>query len=155
MLNRTCLMGRLTRDPELRNTQTGIPVCSFSIACDRNFKNANGERETDFFDCVAWRQTAEFVSRHFTKGRMAVVEGRLQIRDWTDKDGNKRRTTELIVDNAYFGDSKPKEDGSGEPPAYGGDPMARTPASDGSGFGVPPGFAPDFGDVDEGGELPF
>ena len=113
MLNRTCLMGRLTRDPELRNTQTGIPVCSFSIACDRNFKNANGERETDFFDCVAWRQTAEFVSRHFTKGRMAVVEGRLQNRDWTDKEGNKRRTTELIVDNAYFGDSKPKEDGSG------------------------------------------
>ncbi len=108
MLNRTCLMGRLTRDPELRNTQTGIPVCSFSIACDRNFKNANGERETDFFDCVAWRQTAEFVSRHFTKGRMAVVEGRLQNRDWTDKEGNKRRTTELIVDNAYFGDSSPR-----------------------------------------------
>ena len=156
MLNRIILMGRLTRDPELRHTQTGTPVASFSLAVDRDFKDkTTGEKSTDFIDIVAWRQTAEFVSRFFTKGRMAVVEGRLQNRDWTDKEGNKRRTTELIVDNAYFGDSKPKEDGSGEPPAYGGDPMARTPASDGSGFGVPPGFAPDFGDVDEGGELPF
>ena len=155
MLNRTCLMGRLTRDPELRKTLPGTPVCSFSIACERDFKNANGEKETDFFDCVAWRQTAEFISQYFTKGRMVVVDGRLQNRGWTDKEGNKRRTTELIVDNAYFGDSKPKEDGSGEPPAYGGDPMAGAPASDGGGFGVPPGFAPDFGDVDEGGELPF
>ena len=155
MLNKIIIMGRLTRDPELRRTGSGTAVTSFSLAVDRDFKSQSGEKETDFIDIVAWRNTAEFVSKYFTKGRMAVVEGRLQIRDWTDKEGNKRRTTELIVDNAYFGDSKPKEDGSGEPPAYGGDPMARTPASDGSGFGVPPGFAPDFGDVDEGGELPF
>lgn len=87
MLNRTIMMGRLTRDPELRKTQTGTPVCSFSIACDRGFKNASGEKETDFFDCVAWRQTAEFVSQYFTKGRMVVVEGRLQNRNWTDKEG--------------------------------------------------------------------
>ena len=154
MLNRTIMMGRLTRDPELRNTQTGIPVCSFSIACDRNFKNANGERETDFFDCAAWRQTAEFVSRHFTKGRMAVVEGRLQNRDWTDKEGNKRRTTELIADNVYFGDSRPKGADEEEPPAYAQDPMAGSAAAT-DGFGVPPGFTPDFGDVEDNGDLPF
>lgn len=149
MLNKTFLMGRLTRDPELRHTQSGTPVCSFSIACERDFKNANGERDTDFFDCVAWRQTAEFVSQYFTKGRMAIVEGRLQNRDWTDNEGNKRRSTEIIVSSVYFGDSKPKDSDTGEPPAYGGDPMT---ASSG-GFGVPPGFAPDFREED--GELPF
>lgn len=154
MLNRTIMMGRLTRDPELRKTQTGTPVCSFSIACERDFKTANGEKETDFFDCVAWRQTAEFVSQYFTKGRMVVVEGRLQNRSWTDKEGNKHRTTELIVDNAYFGDSKPKDAGTGEPPAYGGDPMAGAPAPSG-GFDVPPGFVPDFGSEEGNGELPF
>ncbi len=84
MLNKSFLMGRLTRDPELRHTQAGTPVCSFSIACERDFKNDKGERDTDFFDCVAWRQTAEFVSQYFTKGRMVIVEGRLQNRDWTD-----------------------------------------------------------------------
>ena len=93
MLNRIILMGRLTRDPELRHTQTGTPVASFSLAVDRDFKDkTTGEKSTDFIDIVAWRQTAEFVSRFFTKGRMAVVEGRLQLRDWTDRDGNKRRT---------------------------------------------------------------
>lgn len=150
MLNRTIQMGRLTRDPELRRTPAGVAVCSFSIACDRDFKSANGERETDFFDVVAWRSTAEFVSKFFSKGRMAVVEGRLQNRDWTDRDGNKRRSTEIIADNVYFGDSKPKENGEGEPPAYGDDPLAGA----GNGFGVPPGFAPDFGS-DEGGELSY
>ena len=154
MLNRTIMMGRLTRDPELRNTQAGIPVCSFSIACDRGFKNANGERETDFFDCVAWRQTAEFVSRYFTKGRMTVVEGRLQNRDWTDKEGNKRRTTELIADNVYFGDSRPKDADEGEPQTYGNDPMAGSAAAS-DGFGVPTGFTPDFGDAEDSGDLPF
>ena len=150
MLNRTIQMGRLTRDPELRRTPAGVAVCSFSIACDRDFKSANGERETDFFDVVTWRSTAEFVSKFFRKGRMAVVEGRLQNRDWTDRDGNKRRSTEIIADNVYFGDSKPKENGEGEHPAYGDDPLAGA----GNGFDVPPGFAPDFGS-DEGGELSY
>ena len=106
MLNKIFLMGRLTRDPELRRTQSGTPVASFALAVDRDFKGQNGEKETDFIDVVAWRNTAEFVSKYFTKGRMAVVEGRLQIRDWTDKDGNKRKAAEVIADNVYFGDSK-------------------------------------------------
>ena len=106
MLNKIILMGRLTRDPELRRTQSGTAVTSFSLAVDRDYKAQDGERETDFIDIVAWRSTAEFVSKYFTKGRMAVVEGRLQVRDWTDKDGNKRRSTEVIADSVYFGDSK-------------------------------------------------
>ena len=106
MLNKIFLMGRLTRDPELRKTQSGIAVASFTLAVDRDYKPQDGERETDFIDIVAWRGTGEFVSKYFTKGRMAVVEGRLQVRDWTDKDGNKRRNTEVIADNVYFGDSK-------------------------------------------------
>lgn len=106
MLNKIFIMGRLTRDPELRRTQNGTAVTSFTLAVDRDFKNADGTKETDFIDCVVWRQTAEFVSKYFTKGRMAVVEGRLQIRDWQDKDGNKRRNAGVIADNAYFGDSR-------------------------------------------------
>lgn len=109
MLNKIILMGRLTRDPELRRTGSGTAVTSFAIAVDRDFKSQNGEKETDFIDVVAWRTTAEFVSKHFSKGRMAVVEGRLQIRDWTDKDGTKRRTAEVIADNVYFADSKRDE----------------------------------------------
>ncbi len=106
MLNKIFIMGRLTRDPELRRTQNGTAVTSFTLAVDRDFKNADGTKETDFIDCVVWRQTAEFVSKYFTKGRMAVVEGRLQIRDWQDKDGNKRRNAGVIADNVYFGDSR-------------------------------------------------
>ena len=106
MLNKIFLIGRLTRDPELRRTQSGTPVASFALAVDRDFKAQNGEKETDFIDVVAWRNKAEFVSKYFTKGRMAVVEGRLQIRDWTDKDGNKRKAAEVIADNVYFGDAK-------------------------------------------------
>lgn len=106
MLNKIILMGRLTRDPELRRTGSGTAVTSFAIAVDRDFKSQNGEKETDFIDVVAWRTTAEFVSKHFAKGRMAAVEGKLQIRDWTDKDGTKRRTAEVIADNVYFADSK-------------------------------------------------
>ena len=114
MLNRIILMGRLTRDPELRHTQTGTAVASFTLAVDRDFKDRNsGERATDFIDVVAWRQTGEFVSRYFTKGRMAVVEGRLQMRDWTDKDGNKRRSAEVVADNVYFGDSKRDAESAG------------------------------------------
>lgn len=111
MLNHITIMGRLTRDPELRHTQSGTPVAALTLAVDRDFKDKEtGERATDFIDVVAWRQTAEFVSRYFTKGRMAVVEGRLQLRSYTDRDGNKRRAAEVVADHAYFGDSK-KEDG--------------------------------------------
>lgn len=106
MLNKVFIMGRLTRDPELRRTNSGTAVTSFTLAVDRDFKNADGTKETDFIDCVAWRSTAEFAAKYFTKGRMAVVEGKLQIRDWTDKDGNKRRNAEVIADNLYFGDSR-------------------------------------------------
>lgn len=113
MLNRIIIMGRMTRDPELRTTQTGTPVASFTLAVDRDIKNKQtGQRETDFIDVVAWRQTGEFVSRYFAKGRMAVVEGRLQIREWTDKDGNKRRAAEVVADNVYFGDAKQSENTS-------------------------------------------
>lgn len=114
MLNRIIIMGRLTRDPELRRTQTSLPVVSFTLAVDRDFKDkTTGEKGVDFIDVVAWRSTAEFVSRYFTKGRMAVAEGRLQVRDWTDKDGNKRRTAEVVAENVYFGDSKRDGDGGG------------------------------------------
>ena len=107
MLNRIVIMGRLTRDPELRRTQNGTAVTSFSVAVDRDFKSReSGEKATDFIDVVAWRQTAEFVCQYFTKGRMAVVSGRLQIRNWQDKEGNKRRSAEVVADNVYFGDSK-------------------------------------------------
>ena len=106
MLNHIVIMGRLTRDPELRKTPNGTSVASFTLAVDRDFKNADGTKETDFVDCVVWRQTAEFVSKYFAKGRMAVVEGRLQMREWQDKDGHKRRNAEVIADNVYFGDSR-------------------------------------------------
>ena len=107
MLNHIVIMGRLTRDPELRRTGTGVAVASFTVAVDRDFAGReSGERETDFIDCVAWRNTGEFVSKYFTKGSMIVVSGRLQIRGWTDKEGNKRRTAEVVADNVYFGESK-------------------------------------------------
>ena len=105
MLNQITIMGRLTRDPELRRTGTGVAVTSFTVAVDRDFSKET-EKETDFIDCVAWRSTGEFVSKYFKKGSMAVVSGRLQIRSWTDKDGNKRRTAEVVADNVYFGESK-------------------------------------------------
>lgn len=106
MLNKIVLMGRLTRDPELRQTQSGNSVVSFTLACDRDFAAQGAEKETDFVDIVAWRGTAEFVSKYFSKGRMAVVSGRLQIRNWEDKDGNKRKTAEIVAESVYFGDSK-------------------------------------------------
>ena len=118
MLNHITIMGRLTRDPELRRTGSGIAVASFTVAVDRDFGGRDGgERETDFIDCVAWRQTGEFVSKYFTKGSMIVVSGRLQIRNWNDKDGNKRRTAEVVADNVYFGESKRGSEGGS---AYGG-----------------------------------
>jgi len=141
MLNHITIMGRLTRDPELRRTGSGIAVASFTLAVDRDFAPRDGgERETDFIDCVAWRQTGEFVSKYFTKGRMAVVSGRLQIRSWTDKDGNKRRSAEVVADNVYFGDSRRDGDSSSSygnsysapsAPSYGGySAPASAPASD-------------------------
>lgn len=120
MLNHIVLMGRLTRDPELRRTGSGIAVASFRLAVDRDFAPKDGgEKETDFIDVVAWRSTAEFVSRFFTKGRMAVVSGRLQMRNWTDKEGNKRTSAEVVADNVYFGDSK--RDGAAPAPQGGFD----------------------------------
>ena len=121
MLNKIIVMGRLTRDPELRQTPNGVNVASFSVACDRDFKDKNtGEKQTDFIDVVAWRNTADFVSRFFTKGRMAVVEGRLQIRNWEDQSGNKRRTAEIVAENIYFGDSRPGGEGGAPAPYQGG-----------------------------------
>ena len=118
MLNHITLMGRLVRDPELRRTGTGIAVASFRIAVDRDFGSKDGgERKADFIDCVAWRQTGEFISKYFAKGRMIVVDGRLEMRDWTDKEGNKRTSAEVVVANAYFGDSKRDNEGGN---AYGG-----------------------------------
>lgn len=141
MLNKIEIMGRLTRDPELRRTQSGIAVTSFSVACERDFKSQDGEKETDFVDIVAWRNTAEFVSKYFAKGRMAVVVGRLQIRDWTDRDGGKRRSAEIVADSVYFGDSKPKE-GTSAPSGNGVEEL-------------PKGFDP-FAEIrEEDGELPF
>ena len=137
MLNKIILMGRLTRDPELRTTQSGTKVAGFALAVERDYKDQSGEKETDFIDVVAWRGTAEFVSKYFTKGRMAVVEGRLQIRDWTDKDGGKRRSAEVVAENVYFGDSKKSE----AAPAYGEAPGAH---------------GGDFAEIgEEDGELPF
>ena len=153
MLNHIVIMGRLTRDPELRRTGSGIAVTSFTVAVDRDFGNReNGERETDFIDCVAWRQTGEFVSKYFAKGRMAVVSGRLQIRNWTDKEGNKRRTAEVIADNVYFGDSKRDGDNSGS--SYGGNTYAAPAAPSYSAPASAP--ASDFAMLDDDdAQLPF
>lgn len=119
MLNHIVIMGRLVRDPELRRTGTGVAVASFRMAVDRDFAPKDGgERKADFIDCVAWRQTGEFISKYFTKGRMIIVDGRLEMRDWTDKDGNKRTSAEIVVANAYFGDSK--RDGDSGNSSYGG-----------------------------------
>ena len=165
MLNHIVLMGRLTRDPELRRTGSGIAVASFSLAVDRDFgSRETGEKETDFIDIVAWRNTAEFVSKYFTKGRMAVVSGRLQIRNWTDKEGNKCRSAEVVADNIYFGDSK--RDTQADPfgasystGAYGAAPAA--PAAPAASFGAPsapaaPAPASDFAMLeDDDDQLPF
>jgi len=156
-------MGRLVRDPELRTTQSGISVTSFTLAVDRDFKNRDsGEKSTDFIDVVAWRQTAEFVCKYFAKGRMAIAEGRLQIREWKDRDGNNRRSAEVVADNVYFGDSK--RDGAGgdsySPPPYGNPAPSyggnQAPAY-GGGYGAPAGDPSGFAEMDDqdGGDLPF
>lgn len=142
MLNHITIMGRLTRDPELRYTNSKIPVASFTLACDRDFSGKDGgDKITDFVDCVAWRGTAEFVSKYFRKGSMAVVSGRLQFRDWTDRDGNKRRNAEVLAEQVYFGESK----GHKPETTYGG--TTYPPANNG-------GYSP-MTDADEDGELPF
>lgn len=153
MLNHIVVMGRLARDPELRQTQNGTPVASFTLAVDRDFKDkATGERATDWINVVAWRQTGEFVSRYFTKGRMAVVEGRLQIRDWTDKEGNKRQTAEVVAENVYFGDSKQSSSEGGSYSA----PSGGFSAPSGGGYGAPAAGADQFEELtDDDGELPF
>ena len=168
MLNHIVIMGRLARDPELRRTGSGIAVTSFTLAVDRDFAPKDGgERETDWIDCVAWRQTGEFVSKYFTKGRMAVVSGRLQIRTWTDKDGNKRRSAEVVADNVYFGDSKRDDHagsayGSYSAPAqnYGGSNggySAPAPAGSYGSYGAPASApASDFAMLEEDdAQLPF
>jgi single-strand DNA-binding protein len=154
MLNHIVIMGRLTRDPEVRYTQSQLPVVSFTVAVDRDYSGRDGgERQTDFIDCVAWRQTAEFVGKYFKKGSMAVVSGRLQIRDWTDREGGKRRSAEIVVDNIYFGESKRDSSNSGSynansygsQPTYSNDSASKDSAPTG-------GFA----ELDDGdGELPF
>ena len=151
MLNKIFIVGRLTRDPELRRTQSGTAVTSFSLAVDRDFKSQSGEKETDFIDVVAWRSTAEFVAKYFTKGRMAIVEGRLQIRPWTDKDGNNRRSAEVVADNIYFGDSK--RDSAGDMGGYSA-PAYTAPAG---GYSAPVGGGSSgFAEIDEeDGDLPF
>ena len=139
MLNHIVIMGRLTRDPELRRTGSGVAVASFTLAVDRDFSSKDSkEKETDFIDCVAWRQTGEFVSKYFAKGRMACVSGRLQLRDWTDKDGNKRRNAEVLADNVYFADSKNSatDNNVGHTAAPAGNPAAPAgnPAAPAAGF---------------------
>lgn len=148
MLNKIFLQGRLVSDPELRHTPSGVPVASFRIAVDRDFKDKEtGEKKADFINIVAWRQTGEFVSRFFTKGRLAVVEGRLQMRDYTDRDGNKRTAAEVMADNVYFGDSRKDSESSG-----GG--YAPPPAHTDRGYSAPPA-GDQFADLDDDGELPF
>lgn len=129
MLNKIVIMGRLTRDPELRRTGSGTQVASFTLAVDRDFTGKDGgERETDFIDCVAWRATGEFVDRYFRRGSMAIVVGRLQIRAWTDKDGNKRRSAEVVAESVYFGEAKGKAVSAEPESLYGANDVA------GSGF---------------------
>lgn len=142
MLNKIVIMGRLTHDPEMRQTGSGTPVTSFSLAVERDYGGRDGgEKQTDFIDVVAWRHTAEFVDKYFAKGDMAAVSGRLQIRDWTDKDGNKRRSAEVIVNSIYFGDSKKDGDSSSGNYRAAGAPVDVS--------------ASDFTDVEDDGELPF
>jgi len=155
MLNHITLMGRLVADPELRRTGSGVAVATFRIAVDRDYAPKDGgERKADFITCVAWRQTGEFISKYFTKGRMIVVDGRLEMRDWTDRDGNKRTTAEVIVENAYFGDSK-RDGDSGS--SYGGNSYSAPAAPSYGGYSAPaPAPASDFAMLeDDDAQLPF
>ena len=170
MLNHITIMGRLTRDSELRRTGSGIAVASFTVAVDRDFGGRDGgEKETDFIDCVAWRQTGEFVSKYFTKGSMIVVSGRLQIRNWTDKEGGKRRSAEVVADNVYFGESRRSSEcnsyGGGNScggnsyggNSYGGNTYGAAPAAPSyGGYSAPAAPASDFAMLDDDdAQLPF
>ena len=162
MLNVVAIMGRLVADPELRTTQNGTNVCSFRIACDRNFARQGEQRQADFIDIVAWRQQAEFVSKYFTKGSMIVVSGRLQIRDYTDRDGNRRTAAEVVADNVYFGESKRGNEGTSNYSSYGnsngGYNSNPAPApSYGGGYSAPAAApASDFAMLeDDDAQLPF
>ena len=159
MLNKIFLQGRLVADPEMRHTPSGVAVATLRLAVDRDFKDREtGEKKADFVNVVAWRATAEFVSRYFTKGRMAIVEGRLQMRDWTDKDGNKRTTAEVVADNVYFGDSKRDAEGGGYGGSYGGGYSAPAPSAPvpPPAYTAPMGGGNQFAELDDDdGELPF
>lgn len=165
MLNHIVLMGRLTRDPEQRRTSNGTAVTSFSIAVERDGKGQNGQKETDFIDIVTWQNTAEYVSKYFSKGRMAVVSGRLQMRQWTDKNGNKRIAAEVVADSVYFGDSRPQQEtpatqspgyyppGNFQPPAQ---PPIQFPESPAPNFSTIPDTPPEFSQMDlNDDQLPF
>ena len=156
MLNHIVIMGRLVADPELRTTPGGVAVATVRLAVDRDFKNKQtGEKETDFINVVAWRQTAEFVSRYFTKGRMAVVEGRLQIRPYTDRDGNKRTAAEVVAENFYFGDSRRDGEGGG---SYAPSSYSSAPAQPSSQYAAPGADDDQFSELvddDDDGDLPF
>ena len=167
MLNHITIMGRLTRDPELRRTGSGVAVASFTLAVDRDFSGRDGgEKEVDFIDCVAWRHTGEFVSKYFTKGQMAVASGRLQIRSWTDKEGNKRRTAEVVAESVYFAGSKPDGNSSHGGSSYGSAPAPSYGGGYGGGYGQPapnnygvyagPSGPDDYALLeDDDGQLPF
>ena len=152
MLNRVLLMGRLTADPELTQTPNGISVTSFSLAVDRNFTSRGAERQTDFINCVAWRQTAEFISRYFAKGRMMAVEGSLQVRNYVDKNENKRQAVEVVVDQAYFADSKNAAPSSSPAPSYQSAAPAYAPAAP---VAFNAGSVEDFQEIDDEDDLPF
>ena len=163
MLNHIVIMGRLTRDPELRYTQSNTPVASFRVACERDRAPQGQERQTDFIDCVAWRNTAEFVSKHFQKGGMIIVSGRLQIREYTDKDGNRRTAAEIVAENIHFGESRRSRDENsgfaGGSSSYGGGNSYGSGSGGYSSASRPGASAPQpsaFAELDDGdGELPF
>ena len=165
MLNHITIMGRLTRDPELRRTQSGKAVTTITVAVDRDYQPQGGEKQTDFIDVVAWEQRAEFISKYFAKGRMIIVEGALESRKWQDKNGNNRVSWEIRSTNVYFGDSKKDGDGGGQAQnGYGGGgypqgynqqpPTQQSPYSGGNGY-TPAATTGGFQYIEEDGELPF
>lgn len=156
MLNTIIIQGRLVRDPELRRTGSGIAVASFTVAVDLDFAQ-DGKKETDFIDCVAWRQTGEFVSKYFKKGSMIVVKGRLQIRNWNDKDGNKRKSAEVVADNCYFGSTKSDSDSSNNNSGYSNNNngYGNNGNSYGGGNYAPPQYGGDFAMIEDDEQLPF
>lgn len=155
MLNKAILMGRLTRDPELRYTQSNLPVVSFTVAVDRSHSNNGGERQADFINVVAWRKTAEFVSQWFTKGMMIIVTGSIQSRNWQDKNGNNRTSIEVIADEIQFGETKASRERNAQNSGKGAAGYAGSPAGS---YASPDVGYPDndFSEItDDDGEVPF